>query len=162
MEKKKKRDNGNKGLKKSNETKSKISKAMLGNLNAELYSEEQSLDLFGQMIVMSQDNNYTFIKQLTRQFGISYDVMINLTKRFPSLQEAYKLIKDNLETNCYTASNEDKLKIQLAMLNLKSNYGWTDRVSQNTDITTGGEKLQLNNLITFINSGDNEDEEKEE
>ncbi|WP_295676150.1 hypothetical protein [uncultured Empedobacter sp.] len=161
MEKKKKRDNGNKGLKKSNETKSKISKAMLGNLNAELYSEEQSLDLFGQMIVMSQDNNYTFIKQLTRQFGISYDVMINLTKRFPSLQEAYKLIKDNLETNCYTATNDGKLKLPLAMLNLKSNYGWTDRIENKTDVTTQGQPLQISNLITFT-SGDSNDEENEE
>ncbi|WP_312922188.1 hypothetical protein [Empedobacter brevis] len=135
---------------------------MLGNLNAELYSEEEALDFFGQMIVMSQDNNYTFIKQLTRQFGLSYDVMINLIKRFPNLQEAYKLIKDNLETNCYTASNEDKLKIQLAMLNLKSNYGWTDRVAQNTDITTQGEPLKISNLITFVNSDDISDEEESE
>ncbi|WP_313097593.1 hypothetical protein [Empedobacter sp.] len=157
----KKRDNGRVGSKHKEESRQKISKAMLGNLNAELYTEDESLDLFCQMIVMSQDNSYTFIKQLTRQFGISYDVMINLIKRFPSLQEAYKLIKDNLETNCYTASNEDKLKIQLAMLNLKSNYGWTERVAQNTDITSGGQPLQMNNLITFI-SDVNEDEETDE
>lgn len=161
MEKKKKRDNGNKGLKKSDETRQKISKAMLGNLNSEVYTLEDSLDLFSQMIIMSQDDSYTFIKQITRQFGVTENIIKHLVKRFPTLKEPYDLIKENLETNCYTATNDGKLKLPLAMLNLKSNYGWTDRVAQNTDLTSGGETLQISNLITFI-TGDNSDEETDE
>lgn len=161
MEKKKKRDNGRAGTKHNEETRQKISKAMLGNLNAELYSEEQSLDLFCQMIVMSQDNSYTFIKQITREFGITENVIKHLVKRFPTLKEPYDLIKENLETNCYTATNDGKLKLPLAMLNLKSNYGWTDRIENKTDVTTQGQPLQISNLITFVN-GDNEDEETDE
>lgn len=160
MEKKKKQDNGRKGTKHTEVTKAKISVSMLGNLNAELYSEEETINLFTQMITMSRNDDYTFIKQLTREFGISYDVFISLVRRFPNLNEAYKLIKDNLETNCYTASNEDKLKIQLAILNLKSNYGWTDRVASNTDITTGGQPLQIGNLITFSDVTNDEDEDE--
>lgn len=160
MEKKKKRDNGRAGKKHKQETKQKISKTMLGNLNAELYDEEQAYDLFCQMIVMSHDDNYTFFKQITREFGITENVIKHLVKRFTSLKEPYDLIKENLETNCYTATNDGKLKLPLAMLNLKSNYGWTDRVENKTDVTTQGQPLQISNLITFVN-GDNEDEETE-
>lgn len=160
MEKKKKqKPHGNVGKKHSEKTKQIIQKCLLGNLNAELYSLEDSLDLFGQMLVMSRDNKYTFIKQLSIQFGISYDIIVHLKKRFSQLVPIYNLIKDNLENNCYTASNEDKLKLPLAILNLKSNYGWTDRIENSTDITTGGEKLQLNNLISFINTDNNQNEE---
>ncbi|MGV0964780.1 hypothetical protein [Empedobacter falsenii] len=158
MEKKK---HGNAGKKHSELTKMKISKAMLGNLNAELYTAEEALELFGQMLITSQNDNYTFIKQITREYGVTYDVVIHLTKRFPALQPIHQLIKDNLENNCYTASNTDKLKLPLAILNLKSNYNWTDRVETKTDVTTQGQPLQISNLITFIN-GDNPDEEDEE
>lgn len=160
MEKKKKRDNRRAGKKLTDETRQKISKSMLGNLNAEQYTLEDSLDLFGQMIIMSQDDNYTFIKQITRQFGVTENVIKHLVKRFQTLKEPYDLIKENLETNCYTATNDGKLKLPLAMLNLKSNYGWTDRVESKTDVTTQGQPLQMNNLITFV-TGDNEDEETE-
>jgi len=161
MEKKKKRDNGRAGKKLTDETRQKISKSMLGNLNAEQYTLEDSLDLFSQMIIMSQDDSYTFIKQITREYGVTENVIKHLVKRFPTLKEPYDLIKENLETNCYTATNDGKLKLPLAMLNLKSNYGWTERVSQNTDVTSGGQPLQISNLITFT-SGDSTDEETEE
>lgn len=158
---KKKRNNGCKGKKHTAETRQKISKSMLGNLNAELYSIDEASDLFSQMLALSKDTKYTFIKQITTQYGVSYSVVKSLTERFPTLKNVYEIIKENLETNCYVAVNQDKLKIQIALLNLKSNYGWTDRSTTTTDITTQGQPLQISNLITFI-SDDNPDEETDE
>jgi hypothetical protein len=158
MEKKKKRDNGNKGLKKSEETKSKISKSMLGNLNAEKYNEDEAVELFCQLLIKSQEEKYYSIKKITREYGVSSRTIEELMKRFIGLKNIYELIKENVEINCFEFANSGVLKIPLATLILKTHHNYSDKIETKTDITTGGEPLQMNNLITFVN-GDISNEE---
>ncbi|MDM1542350.1 NUMOD3 domain-containing DNA-binding protein [Empedobacter sp. 189-2] len=158
MEKKK---HGNKGKKHSEETKIKISEAMLGNLNAEKYNEDEAVELFCQMLVKSQEEKYYTIKKITREYGVSSRTIEELMKRFIGLKSIYELIKENVEINCFEFANRGVLKIPLATLILKTHHNYSDKIETKTDITTGGEILKISNLITFI-SDDNSDEETDE
>ena len=42
----------------------------------------------------------------------------------------------------------------MAIMNLKSNHGWTDRVE--TDVTTKGKEINNTPIINFVKSDDDE------
>ena len=46
------------------------------------------------------------------------------------------MLKTQLEANCFTDTKKGIINTAAGIINLKSNYGWTDRV----DNTTKGEK----------------------
>ncbi len=50
-----------------------------------------------------------------------------MSEKFPSLQLIHNQILSNLEANCFYNSKKGKIKEATAIVNLKSNYGWTDR-----------------------------------
>lgn len=160
MEKKK---HGNKGKKHTEEVKTKISKALIGNVNAEKYTLDDSLLLFGEIIRDTQHISNHTLNKICKSYGVPVSLISKLVTKFPELKDLYELIKSNLENNCIESANEDILKLPIALANLKANYNWSDRLITNntTDITTGGEPLKISNLITFI-SDDSNDEENEE
>lgn len=158
MEKKKKQDNGRKGTKHTEVTKAKISVSMQGNINAEHYTLDNALQLFSDAIIIAKNEKYDFIGEVATHQDIYIDVYIYLTKKYKELAKAHLMLKRICESNCFSNAKKGKIVASLAIMNLKSNHNWTDRVANNTDITSAGEKLQLTNLITFSSDVNDEDE----
>ena len=67
--------------------------------------------------------------------------------KYPSLKGHKKRIKRNCETNCFSSGKKGDIIPSLAIMNLKSNHGWTDRV----DNTTKGGSINIINLGAGIN-----------
>lgn len=138
----------------SEETREKISKSMIGNLNAEKYSLEEAIKLFSEALIISTDKEFDFIGEVASQQGLYKDLYNHLLKRFPELTPIFNNIKNNLESNCYHNGKKGNIIPSLAIINLKSNHGWTDRIESKSDITTGGKPITLKDLVSFEDSED--------
>ena len=140
----------------SEETKQKISSSMIGNLNAETYTLEEAIKLFGEALLLSTSEEYDFIGEIAKEQGVYHSLYNYLIEKFPELKPIYNNIKNNIEANCFRNAKKGDIVPSLAIINLKSNHGWTDRNTTSTDITTGGKPLNLSDLISF--SDDSVDE----
>lgn len=121
-----------------------------GNNNAEVWTEEKAKELFENALAKSTENEYDFIGEIARDLGTYREVFTYLSDKFNSLKNIHKQILSNLEANCFSHSKKGTINTAVGIVNLKSNYGWTDK----TDVTTGGEKLPQNTspTIVFIDS----------
>ena len=104
-----------------------------GNLNAEQWSLEEATKLFNDAVELSKDDKYDFIGEIARDLGVYRELFVYLSDKFKELEPSYSLIKSNLEANCFSHSKKGEIKEATAIMNLKSNYNWTDR---NTNTTT--------------------------
>jgi hypothetical protein len=124
-----------------------------GNLNAEKWTIEQATDLFQKAIDIASDkesDDNDFIGEIAQTLGVSLTTMDYLKTKFPELEQMYITIKSYCEANCFRNGKKNKIVPSLAIMNLKSNHGWTDR--SQTDITTGGDKIQQPQWIIADNS----------
>ena len=124
------------------ETKEKISKALLNNNNAEKYTYEDSLKLFNEALEYSCDLEFDFIGEIAREQRITRNLYDHLISRFPDLKEIYNAIKTNLEANCYQNTKKNKINTAVGIINLKSNHKWTDRLE--TDNTNKNTNVNFN------------------
>lgn len=152
----KKKNNGRVGTKHTEETKKKISDLMIGNLNAEKYDEDEAIKIFGLAIQIAKESKLDFIGEVANEQGIYLDIYDDLIQRFPHLKILHKKLKRTCEANCFTNAKKGKIHAGVAIMNLKSNHQWTDRVENKTDITSGGMVVNFGDLIEF----DEEDEEE--
>lgn len=112
----------------------KTSKSMLGNNNAENYSEKDAAKLFNDSIKKSLETTengkvykYDFIGEVARDLHTYHHIYAHLIKRFPELNCLFTELKCNLEANCYFNSKKGNIKEATAIVNLKSNHKWVDR-----------------------------------
>lgn len=106
-----------------------------GNKNAEQWNEEDSIKLFNKAIgLATKDSDYDFIGELARDLDTYRDIFTYLKEKYESCNYLYVKLLGNLEANCFSHSKTGKIKEASAIMNLKSNYRWTDRseVDQNT------------------------------
>lgn len=108
---------------------------MEGNKNAEKWDLETSIELFDKAIELTKqkkDNQYEFdfIGEVARELETFKEIFSHLVRRFPELKDKQKLIKSNCEANCYYNGKNNNIIPSLAIMNLKSNHGWTDRIEQ--------------------------------
>lgn len=122
------------------------------NTNAEKWNIEQAEDLFDKALDLSLKKEYDFIGEVARDLGTYRDIFTYLSKRFPKLKDKHSLILSNLEANCFTHTKKGDINTAVGIVNLKSNYNWTDR--QQTDVTTNGKDLNTNPTIVFIDNND--------
>jgi len=108
-----------------------------GNKNAEKWTKLEAETLFEKALSKSTIDEYDFIGEIARDLNICRQTFDYLSRKFPSLKDVHNKILSNLEANCFSHSKKGKIKEATAIVNLKSNYGWTDR----TDIKSGGESL---------------------
>jgi len=108
-----------------------------GNKNAETWSEEQATELFNKALVLSDDKEYDFIGEIARTLKTYRDAFTYLANKYDSLKPIHNQILSNLEANCFSHSKTGKIKEATAIMNLKSNYQWTDRKEIKHDITQG-------------------------
>jgi hypothetical protein len=111
-----------------------------GNNNAEVWTIEKATELFNKCLETAKDKELDcndFIGEVAQENGTTLWQLDYLKGVFPELENTYKRIKSNCEANCFANGKKNKIVPSLAIMNLKSNHGWTDRV----DNTTQGEKV---------------------
>jgi len=98
-----------------------------GNKNAEQWIMKDAEVLFKKALELSKGDEYDFIGEIARDLGTYRDIFTYLSDKFPELKHEYNKILSNLESNCFSHSKKGKIKEATAIVNLKSNYKWTDR-----------------------------------
>lgn len=130
------------------------------NKNAQKYTLKFAIELFNKSIelakiktdyVIGQNTikgyEYHFLGEIATSDEIDTytDVFLYLKNTYPQCEELYNKLKNRLEANCFSDSKKGIIKEATAIMNLKSNYKWTDRL----DNTTEGKAISQNNQFTF-------------
>lgn len=116
------------------------------NKNAEKWTFTDAEQFLIEALELSKDGCYDFIGEVAKQMGSYIEVFDYLIDKFPELAYIKKHIKRNCEVNCFSNGKKGDINTAMAIVNLKSNHGWTDRV----DTTSKDEKV----TNTIINLGD--------
>ena len=105
--------------------------APLENTNAEKWTLEQATLFLDEAISISKTKGFDFIGEVAKEQDSYIDVYDYLIEKFPSLKSKKTIIKRNCEVNCFSSGKKGDIDKAMAIMNLKSNHGWTDR-SENT------------------------------
>lgn len=118
-----------------------------GNTNAEKWTLEEAQSFFDKAIEISEKDNYDFIGEVAKDLKQDKGVFDYLLEKFPEngFKQAKRRIKHNCEVNCFRNGKNGDIVPSLAIMNLKSNHGWTDRVDQ----TTKGKEQTTTNIINI-------------
>ena len=108
------------------------------NKNAEIWSLEESEKFFDLAIELTESKDYDFIGEVAKELGSYHHAFKYLADKFPSLKYKRNIIISNCESNCFYNGKKSNIVPSLAIMNLKSNHGWTDR----NDNTSGGEPIK--------------------
>lgn len=108
------------------------------NTNAEKWTEEEATKFIDKAVKLSNLKEYDFIGEVAKDLDQDKGVFDYLVGKFPHFKKDKRRIKNNCETNCFRNAKKGKIIPSLAIMNLKSNHGWTDRAE-----TTVKGKLDL-------------------
>lgn len=114
---------------------------LIDNNNAEKWTLKEATDLFNKCLETAFDESLDcndFIGEVAQHNKTYIDQLDYLKKKFPELESKYKTIKRACEANCFKNGKKGTIIPSLAIMNLKSNHGWTDRAE-----TTVKGKLDL-------------------
>lgn len=113
--------------------------AAINNTNAEKWNLEEAETFFDKAIELSEDHdrNYDFIGEIARELKSYKEIFTYLSNKFPELKSKHNRLISNCEANCFYNGKKSNIVPSLAIMNLKSNHGWTDR----QDVTTKGETI---------------------
>lgn len=139
--------------------------APYGNKNAEKWSFKKAIKLFNDAIELSnQKENFAiksgekaievngykfdFIGEIARELGTFHEIFEHLVKRFPTLRRLKNELDSNIQSNCYSNTKKGIIREATGIVNLKSNWGWTDR--QETDHKNNGGTFDPNNTTIIF------------
>ena len=118
-----------------------------GNQYNEHWTIEQATEFMTKAVELSNDGEYDFIGEVAKELDSYIDVFDYIIEKFPTLKPFKKRIKRNCEVNCFSNAKKSKIVPSLAIMNLKSNHGWTDRV----DNTSGDEPVKSGKTTIIFN-----------
>lgn len=101
--------------------------APIGNTNAEKWTKEEAEQFFYKALELSKLDKYDFIGEVAKDMDSYIEVFNYLADKFRHLQAIENQIKRNCESNCFSNSKKGKIREATAIVNLKSNHGWTDK-----------------------------------
>ena len=114
-----------------------------GNKNAETWTFEEATDLFNRCLETAKDKSLDcndFIGEVAQENNTTLSALDYLKNKYPELESIYTDIKQSCEANCFRNGKKGTIVPSLAIMNLKSNHGWTDRVeTQNNNFNTNTE-----------------------
>lgn len=112
---------------------------MIGNKNAEKWTFEEAEKLLLEAVEISKDRDYDFIGEVAKEQGTYHMVYHYLVEKFPTLKYLLEGTKHNCESNCFYNGKKGNIVPSMAIMNLKSNHGWTDRqeIEQKIDTVKG-------------------------
>lgn len=120
-----------------------------GNKNAEIWDEETTIQFFEDCIQLAEIKGdqdeylYDFIGELARDVGQDKSVFNYLVEKFPHLQAKKSRLLSIIEANCFRNTKKGKIKEATGIVNLKSNYKWTDRSDLLLGQSKDGEPLTV-------------------
>ena len=122
--------------------------ALEENTNAEKWSLEDAIDLFNRAIELTKGKSkIDFIGEVAKELNTYRDVFLYLKKKFPEVKNLHKQLISNIEANCFSHGKEGDINVAMAIVNLKSNHGWTDRI----DTTTKDKEVKTTTVINLGN-----------
>lgn len=132
------------------------------NTNAEKWTEEEAIQLFEYVYEKAKETteylvhgatvlgyNCHFIGEACDEAETTIDKIKYIRDKY-NLRSLYNKLKRKCERNCFTDSKKGIIIPSLAIVNLKSNHGWTDRAE--TTLQGGDRPIQT----TTINLGNGE------
>ncbi len=108
-----------------------------GNQYNEHWTLEESEKFLLEAIEISKDKGMDFIGEVARKQESYKEVYNYIVDKFPILKPLLRAIKSNCESNCFYNGKKGDIVPSMAIMNLKSNHGWTDR----QDVTSKGDKV---------------------
>jgi hypothetical protein len=142
--------------------------APYGNKNAEKWTFKKAVQLYRDAIELTKEQEtylhngnkvtgykHDFIGEVARELGTFHLIFAHLVDRFPQLQRLKSELDNNIESNCYFNTKKGIIKEATGIVNLKSNWKWTDRSqidnSGKIEVTTKPDltKLSENELRTI-------------
>jgi hypothetical protein len=111
------------------------------NKNAEKWDYETALKLFEDCLKTASNPRLDcndFIGEVAQKNKTTLSTLDYLKNKFTDLEAIYKDIKSNCEVNCFRNGKKGEIVPSLAIMNLKSNHNWTDRI----DNTSKGNELK--------------------
>jgi len=121
------------------------------NTNAQKYTLQNAEDIFNKAIELSKTKTdyiisgqkikgyeYHFIGEVatSEELDTYTDIFKYLKEAYPELLNLYNKLKNRLEANCFSDSKKGIIKEATAIMNLKSNYNWTDRQQVDANVNT--------------------------
>lgn len=112
--------------------------APYGNKNAEKWSFKKAIKLFKDAIELCDEKDddaykFDFIGEIARELGTFHEIFEHLSKRFPSLKRLKNQLDTKIQSNCYSNTKRGKIREATGIVNLKSNWGWTDRLKSESE-----------------------------
>ena len=114
--------------------------APYGNKNAEKWDSNEALKLFQDAIALTEEREsltiqgnkvegykFDFIGEIAAELGTFHQIFKHLNSRFPELTDLRNQLNNNIERNCYSNTKKSFIKEATGIVNLKSNWAWTDR-----------------------------------
>lgn len=114
-----------------------------GNNNALKWSVESATELFNKALELSKKDEYDFIGEIAKELNTYRDVFTYLSKTFPELKPLHNKVLGNCEANCFSHGKKGEINPAIAIMNLKANYKWTDRV----DTTSKGNEITNERVV---------------
>lgn len=107
------------------------------NTNAEKWNLNKAIKFMNKAIDTAKKKKYDFIGEVAQDLDSYRDIFTYLKDKFDECKPLYKRLEQECEANCFTHGKSGDINTAMAIVNLKSNHGWTDRV----DNTSKGEKV---------------------
>ena len=104
--------------------------ALKGNKNAEKWTLKEASEFLTEALKLSQSTEYDFIGEIAKKLQSHKSVFTYLSTKYPELKGIVDTIIGNCESNCFCNSKKGNIKEATAIVNLKSNHGWTDRLHE--------------------------------
>ena len=117
-----------------------------GNQNAEVWKIDEAENFMNDSLTLAIDMKHDFIGEVARDMKQYRQLYPYLIDKFPGLSKTYNRIIQECESNCFSHGKKGDIVPSLAIMNLKSNHGWTDRMESKTDITTNGKDFNINSI----------------
>ena len=127
------------------------------NTNAEKWTLEEAEKFFNEAILLSENRDYDFIGEIAKEMKSYKEIFTYLSDKFTELKTLHNVLLSNCEANCFYNGKKQNIVPSLAIMNLKSNHGWTDRV----DTTTKGNEINNRPIIKFTNGSNTTQESSE-
>lgn len=98
------------------------------NKNAEKWTHKEAKEFMEKAVSISEGKEYDFIGEVAKELGTYHKIFDYLSNKFTDLKRLKDLIISNCETNCFSNAKKGDIVASVAIMNLKSNHRWTDRL----------------------------------
>lgn len=130
-----------------------------GNKNAEVWTIEKSKEFLEKVLKYVEENKKCrSLSEATVECGEYEEVVQYIQNKYPDIDfKSIKRAKDICKNRLANQALDGEANTTMAIFLMKNNHGMTDR--QQTDITTGGDKIQTKQPLEVIIRKPEENEE---